>query len=174
MRQTAAVVLVLFVMVPCVAAQTSRGMGARPAAPMPVGDLTGVIVAPDGTVLSFAPVTTPGLAFEVTAISPAGTKIWTYASTSMPHHFVFDGSLAVFVGGMVVVATPARPYQASFELVALNLVTGAVAWKLPIEGFAPTVHSGGGQFYVVALTTTGAKKLSAVSNSGAILWTQTL
>ena len=179
MKQVAAVAAVLFVLVPCAAAQMGGGAGVPmhgggTAAQMPRGGLVDVFVAPDGTVLSFAPVSTPALAVQITAISPAGTKIWTYSSASTPHHFTFDGVLAVFAGGEVVLPSAPRPYRPVFELVALNLVTGAVAWKLPIDGFAAAVQSGGGQFYVVALMNTGERKLIAVNTSGAILWTQTL
>lgn len=132
-------------------------------------------IAPDGTVLvPRTEVTQASFSFGVVALTPAGVKAWTYESAAPVHRIDFAGSLALLAstGAALRPGTPRLDF--SSELVALNVGTGSVAWKLPLDGMAMAVQGSGNQIYVVVISFTGDRKLLAVSTSGQVLWTQTL
>jgi outer membrane protein assembly factor BamB len=186
MKRTAALMVMLLALVPAAFAQ----MGFGPGGGMMGGiggtmgggfGMTGsrgamdVSIAPDGTVLVGRTLyNQTSLSFEILALTPAGVKAWTYPSAAPLHRIDFVGSLALVssTGAALRPGTP-RP-DFSSELVALNLSSGTVAWKLPLDGMAMAVQGTATQIYVVVMSMTGERKLLAVSTAGQVLWTQTL
>lgn len=187
MKRTTLLMVMLFVFAPAAFAQMGFGPGGGMGGGMMGGSMGGgfgmtgsrgamdVSIAPDGTVLVGRTLyNQTSLSFEVLALTPAGAKAWTYQSAAPLHRIDFVGALALVstTGAAVRPGTPRLDF--SSELVALNLSSGTVAWKLPLDGMAMAVQGTATQIYVVVMSLTGERKLLAVSTTGQVLWTQAI
>ena len=114
-------------------------------------------VAADGTVITVQ-------RGEIVAYTANGTKAWTYELEDNAMNPVRVAGTLVLVGG-------------NKTLTALNVSNGAKAWTLALDGYAMHVEPAATQIYVMVVKvegTTLTRTLLAVSNSGTVLWRQTL
>lgn len=135
------------------AAQMHRGRPATGNAPAGAG-MGGawVVVAPDGTAVTtrLLPATSGAPAREeIVAVNASGSVAWTFGADRPIH-------LVALSGGLVLASAGARGpmMQGAGDegaLIALALSDGALAWTLPLEGFATDVEAApaGGVYVVV-------------------------
>lgn len=168
-----AVLAVAFLMLAAVAGahdHGSNGMGGPGNGPGgPEGGLT---VGSDGTVYVTSEATSNGTTTaSVTAISPAGTTLWTATLPGRGRLVLSDGNLI-----QVTKTEATSTTAASSTLTAISTVTGKTAWTLTANGIVGELHPFSGGTYAVVVTpaaTSGAnatRTLEAISNSGAVLW----
>ncbi|HEY3055783.1 MAG TPA: PQQ-binding-like beta-propeller repeat protein [Thermoanaerobaculia bacterium] len=109
----------------------------------------------------------------VTAISPAGSTLWT-ATLSTRGGLRLSGSNLISVS-----ETRASDGTVTSTLTALSTATGAVAWTRTISGDVMGLEPFSGGTYVIVVTpatTTGGtatRSITALDNSGNVLWTIT-
>jgi len=183
MKRIALIVFVLFV----AAIALANGHDAAPPAGAPEhgGDHGAgpagehAVVGADGTVYitKVTAAATSGTAptVTVTAIRSTGTTAWTATLPSGAHDFeLSDGNL------LTVVEAKASDGTVTSTITAISTTTGSTSWTKSIGGRVNGLEPFSGGTYVfsiVAPTTSGGaptKTLTALSNSGSVLWTITL
>jgi hypothetical protein len=162
-----------------VAAAFANGPDHGPGGPGDFGG-GGVIVDSNGTayvdVLTAAGTSTTAATFVLKAINSSGAIVWTSASISGEHHFELANSNLISVSTTRATTTTA----ASSTITALSTATGTTAWTLTFDGIATDIHPFSGGIYTVVVTPpatsggTATRTLEAISNSGTVLWKQTI
>ena len=156
----------------CAAAAMAQTKGMQP------------VVAPDGTVLVTAMSISADyrMTAELVAISPAGTRLWSWEGGAMMHSIAVGGTRVIVArngGGIAMPMFGDSPGPQ--EIVALSLATGTVQWRRELSGFASGIEVSGNRVYVVTGAVAammpgrgGASLVALDANTGAVLWTTAL
>ncbi len=128
-----------------------------------------LLVAPDGTVVTVrstapvAPATSPTQ--DVVAITPNGSVAWTWRSDKTLQFTELEGNMVLVATGYGMQYSNGTT-SASSELVALSLSSGAVQWRLTLDGFAMDIEPAQTQIYAVVAKPSTTGSTGTGSNTG--------
>jgi hypothetical protein len=141
MRHTKTVVLTAVLLITAVTLAANPGGS---------GNAMNLVVAPDGTVLTFRPVDagTPGSGMELVAIRD-GALVWSRAGGTGFHGLAMTPSAVIVAEGR---GTPGvgPTGDVKTKITALSLVNGNPVWSVEIDGSAMHFEVVGGKIYAIA------------------------